>query len=143
MARCLWKYSGFKFTVMKELTKAEEQIMQELWLLEKAFVKEIVDKLPEPKPAYNTVSTIIRILERKGFVDHYAYGKTHQYFPLISKTDYTKSYFKNFLSGYFSNSFQEMVSFFAKEDKMSLSDLEEIIKEAGKDLESENPLPND
>jgi predicted transcriptional regulator len=128
---------------MKELTKAEEQIMQELWELEKAFVKEIVDRLPEPKPAYNTVSTIIRILEKKGFVDHYAYGKTHQYFPLISKADYTKSYFKNFLSGYFSNSFQEMVSFFAKEDKMSLSDLEEIIKEVGKDLEPENPLPND
>jgi len=128
---------------MKELTKAEEQIMQELWSLEKAFVKEIVDKLPEPKPAYNTVSTIIRILEKKGFVDHYAYGKTHQYFPLISKTDYTKSYFKNFLSGYFSNSFQEMVSFFAKEDKMSLSELEEIIKEAGKDLEPENPTSDD
>ena len=128
---------------MKELTKAEEQIMQELWILEKAFVKEIVDKLPEPKPAYNTVSTIIRILEKKGFVDHFAYGKTHQYFPLVSKTDYTKSYFKNFLNGYFSNSFQEMVSFFAKEDKMSLSELEEIIKEVGKDLESENPKPND
>jgi len=128
---------------MKELTKAEEQIMQELWTLEKAFVKEIIDKLPEPKPAYNTVSTIIRILEKKGFVDHYAYGKTHQYFPIISKTDYTKSYFKNFLSGYFSNSFQEMVSFFAKEDKMSLSELEEIIKEVGKDLESENTKPND
>jgi len=128
---------------MKELTKAEEQIMQELWTLEKAFVKEIVDKLPEPKPAYNTVSTIIRILEKKGFVDHYAYGKTHQYFPLISKPDYTKSYFKNFLSGYFSNSFQEMVSFFAKEDKMSLSELEELIKEVGKDLETENPSSND
>jgi len=128
---------------MKELTKAEEQIMQELWILEKAFVKEIIDKLPEPKPAYNTVSTIIRILEKKGFVDHYAYGKTHQYFPLISKTVYTKSYFKNFLNGYFSNSFQEMVSFFAKEDKMSLSDLEEIIKEVGKDLETENPQSND
>ena len=127
---------------MKELTKAEEQIMQELWNLEKAFVKDIVDKLPEPKPAYNTVSTIIRILEKKGFVDHYAYGKTHQYFPVVSKTDYTKSYFKNFLNGYFSNSFQEMVSFFAKEDKMSLSQLEEIIKEAGKDLEPEKPSTN-
>lgn len=121
---------------MKELTKAEEQIMQELWTLEKAFVKEIVEKLPEPKPAYNTVSTIIRILEKKGFVDHFAFGNTYQYFPLISKTDYTKSYFRNFLSGYFSNSFQEMVSFFAKEDKMSLSELEEILKEAGKDLET-------
>ena len=128
---------------MKELTKAEEQIMQELWLLEKAFVKEIVDKLPEPKPAYNTVSTIVRILEKKGFIDHYAYGKTHQYFPLISKTDYTKSYFKNFLSGYFSNSFQQMVSFFAKEDKMTLSELDKIVKEVRKDLEPENPTSND
>lgn len=128
---------------MKELTKAEEQIMQELWMLEKAFVKDIIDKLPEPNPAYNTVSTIIRILEKKGFVDHYAYGKTHQYFPIVSKVDYTKSYFKNFLNGYFSNSFQEMVSFFAKEDKMSISELEEIIKEVGKDLESENLSPND
>ena len=128
---------------MKELTKAEEQIMLELWALEKAFVKEIVEKLPEPKPAYNTVSTIIRILEKKGFVDHYAYGKTHQYFPLVSKPDYTKSYFKNFLSGYFSNSFHEMVSFFAKEDKMSLSELEELIKEVGKDLKPEKPAPND
>lgn len=117
--------------------------MQELWTLEKAFVKEIVDRLPDPKPAYNTVSTIIRILEKKGFVDHYAYGKTHQYYPLTSKTEYTKSYFKNFLSAYFSNSFQEMVSFFAKEDKMSLSELEEIIKEAGKDLKPENPTSND
>lgn len=128
---------------MKELTKAEEQIMQELWTLEKAFVKDIIDRLPEPKPAYNTVSTIIRILEKKGFVDHYAYGKTHQYFPIISKTDYTKSYFRNFLSGYFSNSFQEMVSFFAKEDKMTLSDLEDIVKEVGKDLETENPPSNE
>lgn len=127
---------------MKELTKAEEQVMQELWTLEKAFVKDVIDRLPDPKPAYNTVSTIIRILEKKGFVDHYAYGKTHQYFPLISKADYTKSYFKNFLSGYFSNSFQEMVSFFAKEDKMSLSDLEEMIREVGKDLEQDNQQPN-
>ena len=128
---------------MKELTRAEEQIMQELWVLEKAFVKDIVDRLPDPKPAYNTVSTIIRILEKKGFVDHYAYGKTHQYFPVISKADYTKSYFRNFLSGYFSNSFQEMVSFFAKEDKMSLSDLENLIKEVGKDLDSEKTKSDD
>jgi predicted transcriptional regulator len=128
---------------MKELTKAEEQIMQELWVLEKAFVKDIVDRLPDPKPAYNTVSTIIRILEKKGFVDHYAYGKTHQYFPVISKADYTKSYFRNFLSGYFSNSFQEMVSFFAKEDKMSLSDLENLIKEVGKELDSEKTKSDD
>jgi len=128
---------------MKELTKAEEQVMQELWALEKAFVKDIVDRLPDPKPAYNTVSTIIRILERKGFVDHFAYGKTHQYFPLTSKAEYTKSYFKNFLNGYFSNSFQDMVSFFAKEDKMSLSDLEDMVKEVGKDLEQEKTQTDD
>jgi len=126
---------------MKELTKAEEQIMQELWTLGKAFVKDIIDRLPDPKPAYNTVSTIIRILEKKGFIDHYAHGKTHQYFPVISKTDYTKSYFRNFLSGYFNNSFQEMLSF--KENQMTLSDLEEIIKEVEKDLESENPPSNE
>ena len=128
---------------MKELTKAEEQVMQELWALEKAFVKDIVDRSPDPKPAYNTVSTIIRILERKGFVDHFAYGKTHQYFPLTSKAEYTKSYFKNFLNGYFSNSFQDMVSFFAKEDKMSLSDLEDMVKEVGKDLEQEKTQTDD
>lgn len=126
---------------MKELTKAEEQIMQELWTLGKAFVKDIIDQLPDPKPAYNTVSTIIRILERKGFIDHYAQGKNHQYFPVISKTEYTKSCFRNFLSGYFNNSFQEMVLF--KENQMTLSDLDEIIKEVGKDLKSENLTSND
>ena len=72
---------------MKELTKAEEQIMQILWKLEKGFVKDIVDAMPEPKPAYNTVSTIVRILEKKGFVDHNAYGKTFEYFPIVSKKE--------------------------------------------------------
>ena len=75
---------------MNELTKAEEEIMQVLWQLDKAFVKEVVEQLPEPKPAYNTVSTIIRILEKKGFVDHEAFGKSHRYFPLIEKEDYSK-----------------------------------------------------
>ena len=121
--------------MIKELTKAEEQVMQQLWRLEKAFVKEIVDRMPDPKPAYNTVSTIIRILEKKGFVDHEAFGKTYRYFPVIGKKEYTKAYFRNFLTNYFGNSFQEMVSFFAREDKMSLADLEELMKEVGKDLE--------
>ena len=125
--------------MIKELTKAEEQVMQLLWKLEKAFVNDILDKTPDPKPAYNTVSTIIRILEKKGFVGHDAFGKTHRYFPLISKRDYTKTYLKNFLSNYFGNSFQEMVSFFAKEDNMSLSELEELMNEVGKDLEKDNP----
>ncbi|MBK5278053.1 MAG: BlaI/MecI/CopY family transcriptional regulator, partial [Bacteroidia bacterium] len=89
---------------MKELTKAEDQIMQILWTLEKAFVKDIVEQMPSPKPAYNTVSTITRILEKKGFVGYKAYGKTHEYFPLISKDKYTKFYLNNLVSGYFNGS---------------------------------------
>ena len=113
---------------MKELTKAEEQIIQILWKIEKGFVKDIIEYLPEPKPAYNTVSTIIRILEKKGFVSHKAYGKTYEYYPLINKKDYTKVYFKNFIHNYFSNSFQQMVSFFAKEEDLSLTEMEEMKK---------------
>lgn len=128
---------------MKELTKAEEQIMQLLWEQEKAFVKDLVDQMPDPKPAYNTVSTIIRILEKKGFVGHNAYGKTHEYFPLVSKKDYTRGYMKSFISNYFSGSFQEMVSFFAKEDKMSVADLDELMDDVRRDLENENTGDND
>lgn len=113
---------------MRELTKAEEQVMQILWDLEKAFVKEIIELIPEPKPAYNTISTIVRILEKKGFVGHLAYGKSHQYYPLMSKKEYTRRFMKGFVRNYFSNSFHEMVSFFAREEKMSLSELEEVKK---------------
>lgn len=128
---------------MKELTKAEDQIMQLLWKQEKAFVKDIIDKMPEPKPAYNTVSTIIRILERKGFVGHNAYGKTHEYFPLVSRKEYTRSFMKNFMRNYFSGSFQEMVSFFAKEDNMSLADLDEMMEDVKRDLENESSAGNE
>jgi len=117
-----------KFFKMRNLTNAEEQIMQVLWALEKAFVRDIIDKLPAPKPAYNTVSTIVRILEKKGFVDHIAYGKSHQYFPLVSKREYTKSYFKDFLKEYFNNSFQKMVSFFAHEEAIDMNDMEAIMQ---------------
>ena len=111
---------------IKELTKAEEQLMQILWDKKKAFVNDLLEVLPEPKPAYNTVSTIVRILERKGFVSHKAYGNTHQYFPVVTKKAYTKQTFKTMLSGYFSNSFEQMVSFFATEEKLTLSEMEEI-----------------
>jgi predicted transcriptional regulator len=111
---------------MKELTKAEEQIMQVLWKLRKAFVKDVIEKLPEPRPAYNTVSTIIRILEKKGFVFHRAYGKTYEYFPLISRDEYKKKFLKSFIKRYFGDSFQEMVSFFAGDRDISLQELEEI-----------------
>ena len=114
---------------LKELTKAEDQVMQILWKLEKAFVKDIVEEMPNPKPAYNTVSTIVRILETKGFVDHKAYGKTHEYFPTITKEKYTKFYLNNMIKGYFNGSFQNLVSFFAKENKMDATDLEKLLTE--------------
>lgn len=114
---------------LKELTKAEDQVMQILWKLEKAFVKDIVEEMPNPKPAYNTVSTIVRILETKGFVSHKAYGKTHEYFPAITKEKYTKFYLNNMIKGYFNGSFQNLVSFFAKENKMDANDLEKLLNE--------------
>lgn len=122
---------------MKELTKAEEQVMQILWKLEEAFVNDLVEQMPDPKPAYNTVSTIIRILEKKGFVDHKAFGKTHQYFPLVTKKEYTRKFMKNFLGNYFENSFKEMVSFFAKEDNMSINEIEELMQEVKDEMKKE------
>ena len=113
---------------MKELTKAEEQIMLVIWKLEKGFVKDIIGRLPDPKPAYNTVSTIVRILEKKGFVSHRAYGNAHEYFPLISKNDYKKKFLKSFIKRYFGDSFQEMVSFFASDRDINLREMEEIRK---------------
>lgn len=112
---------------MKELTRAEEQIMQVLWSLGKAYVKDIIERLPEPKPAYNTASTIVRILERKGFVGHEAFGKTHLYHPLVAKGDYTQAYLKSFVRNYFGDSYQELVSFFAKDRNLSVAELEEIL----------------
>ena len=113
---------------MKELTKAEEQIMQILWKIEKGFVNDVLAKIPEPKPAYNTVSTIVRILQKKGFVGYKAYGKTHEYFPIITKKEYTKGFLKGFVSNYFENSYQAMASFFTKENNLSLKEMEEIRK---------------
>ena len=114
---------------LKELTKAEDQVMQILWKLQHAFVKDIIEEMPEPKPAYNTVSTIVRILETKGFVDHKAYGKTHEYFPIITKEKYTKFYLNNLLKGYFNGSFQNLVSFFAKENKLDVKSIEKLLEE--------------
>ncbi len=127
---------------MRELTKAEEQIMHILWDLKKGFVKNIVDQFPDPKPAYNTVSTIIRILEQKGFVGHTAYGKTHEYFPMVPKKEYTRSYLKNFVQNYFKGSFQEMVSFFAREDKLSVEELDALLKELKRNQDSDDTTGN-
>lgn len=113
---------------IKELTKAEEQIMQVLWDLKEAFVKEVIEQLPEPKPAYNTVSTIIRILETKGFIDHTAFGKSHQYHPIISKEAYKSFATDKLMNGYFENSVESMFSFFVKKQKIDLKEADEIIK---------------
>jgi len=123
---------------MKELTKAEDQIMQILWTLEKGFVKDIVEQMPDPKPAYNTVSTIVRILEKKGFIGYKAYGKTHEYFPLISKEKYTHFYLNNMVKGYFNGSVQNLVSFFAKENKMDVQDIDLLMKEL-EELKNKKP----
>src|SRR5258708_5639632 len=113
---------------MKELTKAEDQVMQILWKLKKAFVNNIIDQLPMPKPAHNTVSTIVRILETKGFVDHKAYGKTHEYFPLIAKEKYTRFYLNNMMKGHFEGSLHNLVSFFANENNLSVNEINELVK---------------
>jgi BlaI family transcriptional regulator, penicillinase repressor len=114
---------------MKELTKAEEQIMHVLWDMKKAFVKDIILKLPDPKPAYNTVSTIVRILETKGFIGHKAYGKTYEYYPLVEKDKYKSYFLKSFIGSYFGGSFENLVSFFAKDNKLDIKDLDEIMKQ--------------
>ncbi len=113
---------------IKELTRAEEQIMQVLWDLKKGFVKEVIEQLPEPKPAYNTVSTIIRILESKGFVGHTAFGKSHQYHPIISKEEYKSFATDKLMNGYFENSVESMFSFFVKKEKLDLAEADEILK---------------
>ncbi len=120
---------------MKNLTKAEEEIMQILWELNSAYVKDIIKRLPVPKPAYNTVSTIVRILEKKGFVAHKAYGKTYKYFPLVSKREYRKNHFKRFVENYFGNSYKTLASFFTKEENLSLEELEEIRKLIDNEIE--------
>lgn len=109
----------------KELTKAEEQVMQYLWAVEKGFLKDIVDQFPEPKPAYTTVSTVIRVLVKKGFIGYNTYGKIHEYFPLISKSNYSRNHAKAIVKNYFNGSVPEFVSFYANE-QLNLTELEEI-----------------
>ena len=113
---------------IKDLTKTESQLMQVLWELKKAFVKEIINELPEPKPAYSTVSTIIRILESKGVISYEAFGKTHRYYPLITKEEYMRYEADKFLDNYFSNSVQNMFSFFVREKKIEMKDAEQLLK---------------
>ncbi len=117
---------------LKELTKAEEEVMQILWELKRAFVKDIIEQMPaygnKGKPAYNTVSTIVRILQDKGMVEHHAIGKSHRYFPLITKEEYSKFKMEKLMTGYFDGSFSQMVSFFVNKKKLDTSELDAILK---------------
>ncbi|HYW95885.1 MAG TPA: BlaI/MecI/CopY family transcriptional regulator [Bacteroidales bacterium] len=113
---------------MKELTKAEEQIMQILWSIERGFVKDIIGEIAEPKPAYNTVSTIVRILETKGFVAHEEFGKSHRYYPLVSKKEYTRFKMNDMVENYFGNSARQLVSFFTSNHKINIKEADDIIK---------------
>lgn len=116
----------------KNLTKAEEQIMQVLWKLEKAFLRELIDTLPNPKPHQNTVATILKILVDKEFVGIEVFGRMHQYYPLISKEAYSKSTMKSMVKSYFEGSFSNAVSFMIRENNLSIEDLELLLKELRK-----------
>ena len=118
---------------MKQLTKAEEDIMQVLWRLEEANVATIIDEFPEPKPAYNTVSTIVRILESKDFVTYRKEGRGHIYIPKVQKSDYSDQSIHKLMDGYFQGSFKSMVSFFMKKNDISISEMEAIMKEINKE----------
>ena len=119
---------------MKKLTAAEEDVMQILWNLEKGFVKDILEQFPDPKPPYTTVLSVIRVLEKKEFVSHTQYGNTYEYFALVNKNEYAGEHFNHFLSGYFNNSFPKMAAFFARENNLTMSELEEIIRLTQKEL---------
>jgi predicted transcriptional regulator len=112
---------------MEKLTNKEEEIMRVLWDLKQAFVKEVLAELPDPKPHYNTISTIVRNLEEKGYIRHEAFGKTHRYQPAVTREEYRKSFMQKTISNYFGNSYKNVVSFLAKEEKISVNELKEII----------------
>lgn len=113
---------------LKELTKAELQIMQVLWLKEKVFVNEILQELQEPRPAYNTVSTVLRVLMNKGYVSYNSFGKNYQYYPLVTKEYYTNRFMNRMVDNFFSGSVKAMVSFFTKKEKMSVQEIDELIE---------------
>lgn len=111
---------------MKGLTQAEEQVMHHLWKLKKAFLKDIIEAYEEPKPAYTTVSTVIRVLVKKNFIAYNTYGKTHEYYPLVSREVYFSGFFKSFLARFFNNSTSRFASFFTKDNELSVNELEEM-----------------
>jgi len=123
-----------------QLTKAEEQIMQILWDLEEGLVKDIRDRFPAPRPSRNTVSTVVRILEKKNFVSHKAYGNVYVYFPLVTKEEYSKNQLFGLIENYFGNSFPAMASFFAREKDLSIRELDSLLEDARNELIKDKKL---
>ena len=123
---------------MKQLTKAEEQVMQILWDLNEGVIKEVMDGFEEPRPAYTTVATVLKVLEKKGFVDHKTVGNVHVYYTLVSKRDYTRFQFSMLLRDYFSGSFPKLATFFAHENNLSMKDLEEMLRMSQTETLNEN-----
>ncbi len=117
-----------------KLTKAEEQVMHILWDMNERLVKDIRDQFEDPKPARNTVSTVVRVLEKKGFIEHKAYSNVHSYFPVVSKSDYSKNQLFGLLESYFDNSFPAMASFFAREKDLSMKELDELLDDTRKEI---------
>lgn len=114
---------------MQSLTKAEEQIMQIIWQKEKCLVRDIIDQLGDPDMPHSTVSSVVRILEKKGFVSHKAYGKTHEYFPVIKKEDYKKTGLKDWIGNYFDGSPSQLVSFLVEKNQINIKDLNQLMKQ--------------
>ena len=126
---------------IKKLTSAEEEIMQILWTLGKGFIKDILEQMPKPKPPYTTVLSVIRVLEKKNFVSHKQFGNTYENFPLVLKKEYAGEHFNHFLSGYFNNSFPKMAAFFARENNLSMKELEELIRLTEIELQKDKSQP--
>lgn len=124
---------------MQKLTKAEEELMQILWGLEKGFMKEILESFPEPRPKQSTVSTVLKILEEKGFAAHETFGRTHRYYPLVDKEAYASKYFKHFLGNYFDGSFKKMMSFFSQQGDLSIQDIEKLLGSQDDDTQQADP----
>jgi predicted transcriptional regulator len=120
--------------ITMQLTKAEEQMMQILWDMGEGLVKDIRDRFSEPKPARNTISTVVRVLEKKGFVAHKAYSNVHIYYPLVTKSEYSKNQLFGLMESYFNNSFPAMASFFAREKDLSIKELDELLDDTRKEL---------
>lgn len=120
-----------------QLTRAEEQVMQILWELNEGLVKDIREQFSDPKPARNTISTVLRVLEKKGFVSHKAYSNIHIYFPLVSRSEYSKSQLFGLMENYFNNSFPAMASFFAREKDLSVGELDELLEDTRKELKKD------